>query len=57
MLFAVACWVCEREVLSSADLGQGLQSNAEYAEVFIRSKWRQSQWGPARLERVGLVKN
>lgn len=29
----------------------GLQSNAEYAEVFIRSKWRQSRWGPTRLKR------
>eukprot|EP00873_Tetraselmis_striata_P034321 jgi/Tetstr1/454585/TSEL_041479.t1 len=29
--------------------GQGLQSDREYAEVFARSKWRQSCWAPARI--------
>eukprot|EP00873_Tetraselmis_striata_P045820 jgi/Tetstr1/466084/TSEL_010669.t1 len=27
----------------------GLQSDREYAEVFARSKWRQSCWAPARI--------
>ncbi|PSC73000.1 p-type h+-atpase isoform C [Micractinium conductrix] len=28
----------------------GLQSDEEFAEVFARSKWRQSKWGPRRIE-------
>ncbi|KAI3430451.1 hypothetical protein D9Q98_005046 [Chlorella vulgaris] len=28
----------------------GLQSDAEFAEVFARSKWRQSKWGSRRIE-------
>lgn len=28
----------------------GLQSDAEFAETFARSKWRQSKWGPRRIE-------
>lgn len=27
----------------------GLQSDAEFAEVFARSKWRQARWGPSRI--------
>jgi SOS response regulatory protein OraA/RecX len=27
----------------------GLQSDAEFAEVFARSKWRQAKWGPSRI--------
>mmetsp|Transcript_10282 Transcript_10282/g.18578 ORF Transcript_10282/g.18578 Transcript_10282/m.18578 type:complete len:215 (-) Transcript_10282:35-679(-) len=27
----------------------GLQSDAEYAETYARSKWRQSCWAPARI--------
>ena len=34
---------------------QGLQSNADFAEVFARSKWRQSRWAPSRI-RMELVK-
>lgn len=30
----------------------GLQSDAEFAETFARSKWRQSKWGPRRIEGV-----
>lgn len=32
----------------------GLQSDAEFAETFARSKWRQSKWGPRRIEGVSL---
>lgn len=34
-----------------------LQSDAEFAEVFARSKWRQAKWGPSRIKavRVHLV--
>ncbi|KAL4422737.1 hypothetical protein ABPG75_008934 [Micractinium tetrahymenae] len=28
----------------------GLQSDAEFADTFARSKWRQSKWGPRRIE-------
>ncbi|GAB4820172.1 hypothetical protein N2152v2_007218 [Parachlorella kessleri] len=28
----------------------GLQSDREFAEVFVRSKWRTSKWGPAKLQ-------
>ncbi|PRW33031.1 Regulatory recX [Chlorella sorokiniana] len=28
----------------------GLQSDAEFAETFARSKWRQSKWGARRIE-------
>ena len=31
----------------------GLQSDQEFAEAFVRSKWRQSKWGPSRLKSVG----
>jgi hypothetical protein len=31
----------------------GLQSDAEFAEVFARSKWRQTKWGPSRIKAVG----
>ena len=34
---------------------QGLQSDADFAEVFARSKWRQSRWAPSRI-RMELVK-
>lgn len=27
-----------------------LQSNADYAEVYTRSKWRQSRWAPSRIQ-------
>ena len=30
----------------------GLQSDAEFAETFARSKWRQSKWGPRRIQQV-----
>lgn len=30
----------------------GLQSDAEFAEVFARSKWRQTKWGPSRIRTV-----
>eukprot|EP00891_Asterochloris_glomerata_P009741 jgi/Astpho2/9741/Aster-03719 len=33
----------------------GLQSDADFAEVFARSKWRQSRWAPSRI-RMELVK-
>jgi len=28
----------------------GLQDDEEYAEIYTRSKWRQSKWGPARIK-------
>ena len=31
----------------------GLQSDAEFAEVYARSKWRQSKWGPRK---IGMVR-
>ena len=31
---------------------QGLQSDAEFATVFARSKWRQSRWAPSRIRIV-----
>lgn len=31
---------------------QELQSNADYAEVYTRSKWRQSRWAPSRIQQV-----
>ena len=30
----------------------GLQSDAEYAEAFARSRWRSAIWGPQRLKQV-----
>ena len=30
----------------------GLQSDADFAEVFARSKWRQSKWGAHKLRTV-----
>jgi hypothetical protein len=34
---------------------QGLQSDEEYAEVFVRSKWRQQQKAPRMILMVGLA--
>ena len=31
---------------------QELQSDADYAEVYTRSKWRQSRWAPSRIQQV-----
>ena len=31
---------------------QGQQSDAEYAEILARSKWRQSRWAPSRIRMV-----
>lgn len=30
----------------------GLQSDQEFALVFARGKWRQSQWGPGKIRKV-----
>ncbi len=41
--------------VSSAHLSlvlQELQSDADYAEVYTRSKWRQSRWAPSRIQQV-----
>ena len=32
-----------------------LQSDAEFAEVFARSKWRQSKWAPSRIRTVCVM--
>ena len=34
---------------------QELQSDAEFAEVFARSKWRQSKWAPSRIRMVCVM--
>lgn len=34
--------------------GSGLQSDAEYAEAFARSRWRSAIWGPQRLKQVRI---
>ena len=34
---------------------QGLQSDAEFATVFARSKWRQSRWAPSRIRIVSTA--
>ena len=34
--------------------GSGLQSDAEYAEAFARSRWRLAIWGPQRLKQVRI---
>lgn len=31
----------------------GLQSDAEFAEAFARSKWRQTRWAPSKIKAVG----
>jgi hypothetical protein len=38
--------------LPSCSPARLLQSDAEFAEVFARSKWRQSKWGSRRIESV-----
>lgn len=30
----------------------GLQSDREFAEIFARSKWRQTKWGPGKIRSV-----
>lgn len=35
---------------TACPVAQKLQSDEEFAEVFARSKWRTSKWGPAKLE-------
>ncbi len=36
---------------------QELQSDADYAEVYTRSKWRQSRWAPSRIQQVSAPQN
>ena len=30
----------------------GLQSDSEFADVFTRSKWRQTKWAPTKIKSV-----
>lgn len=34
---------------------QEVQSDADYAEVYARSKWRQSRWAPSRIQQVSFM--
>ena len=60
------CHVCQPHCCCSACVStrgldgrravlQGLQSDAEFATVFARSKWRQSRWAPSRIRIVSTA--
>lgn len=56
---ALLCWPCGTPVSryssdapTSACPLQGMLSDAQFAETFARSKWRQARWAPSRIRMV-----